>query len=76
MHRRNCIALSELEYVPLEFKFRRAGVHFTKLVSRNNRDKDKFTFSVTSSYTASVTAFSQTGLFLHTPSKAHSKGNV
>ena len=41
-HRRNCIALSELEYVPLEFKFRRVRLHFTKLVSRTNRDKDKF----------------------------------
>ena len=44
MRRRTCIALSELEYVPLEFKLRRVRVHFTKLVSRNNRDKDKFTF--------------------------------
>ena len=76
MRRRNCIALSEFEYVPLEFKFRMVRVHFTKLVSRNNRDKNKFTFWVTFSYTASVTAFSQTGLFLHTPSKAHSKDNL
>ena len=38
--RRNFISLSELEYGPLEFKFRRVRVHMTKLVDRNNRDKD------------------------------------
>ena len=36
----NFISLSELEYGPLEFKFRRVRLHSTKFVSRNNGDKD------------------------------------
>ena len=36
----NFISLAELEYGPLEFKFRRGRIHSTKYVSRNNGDKD------------------------------------
>ena len=37
---KNFISLAELEYGPLEFKFRRGRIHSTKYVSRNNGDKD------------------------------------
>ena len=36
----NFISLAELEYGPLEFKFRRVCIHLTKYESRNNGDKD------------------------------------
>ena len=36
----NFISLAELEYGPLEFKFRRVRIHLTKYESRNNWDKD------------------------------------
>ena len=38
--RRNFISLSELEYSPLEFKFRRVRIHLSKYVSRNNCRED------------------------------------
>ena len=36
----NFISLAELDYGPLEFKFRRVRIHLTKYESRNNVDKD------------------------------------
>ena len=39
--RRNFISLSELEYGPLKFNFRRVCLHFTKEVGRNNKNCDK-----------------------------------
>ena len=39
--RRNFISLSELEYGPLKFSFRRVRLQLTKQVGRNNRYQDK-----------------------------------
>ena len=38
--RRNFISVSELEFGPLKFSFRRVRLQLTKYVGRNNRYKD------------------------------------